>query len=143
VQTKYLFYSQSSDEDQARLHTDDIGTTWLGVPQNQHYPELYIYQRLEYILEDSQSRSSNTNSDQLPSLVSFFGETGHGKSTVIRALIRNSAPDQEYPAPIPGSEAHRQRSTSGDVHLYADPKSIDTSTPLLYAGTYFIFNRIY
>jgi hypothetical protein len=146
VRIKRLFHSRPSDEEQAQLHTQDIWTTWLGVPQRQNgiHPKLYTYPRLGDILEKAQEiqlRKGNTSSPQSPSLVSFFGETGHGKSTVIRALIRNAAPMVDYPAPIPGIEAHRQYSTSGDVHLYADPQSYDTSTLLLYAGMYFALNR--
>ena len=59
-----------------------------------------------------------------------------GKSTLIRALIRNAALNFSDEVPIPGNHAERCRSTSGGVNLYSDPKTIDTHVPLFYAGSF-------
>lgn len=63
-----------------------------------------------------------------------------GKSTLIRTLIRNAALNVFDDAPIPGNHAERYRSTSGGVHLYCDPKTIDTDVPLFYAGMCKLYN---
>jgi len=57
-----------------------------------------------------------------------------GKSTLIKALIRNAALNIVDQVPIPGNHAERYKSTSGGIHLYSDPKTIDTDVPLFYAG---------
>lgn len=59
-----------------------------------------------------------------------------GKSTLIRALIRNAAANTYDDVPIPGHHAEKYRSTSGGVHLYCDPRTIDSDVPLLYAGLF-------
>jgi hypothetical protein len=36
--------------------------------------------------------------------------------------------------PVIGVDEHSDHSTSGDIHLYVDPKTNDGSNPLFYAG---------
>ena len=50
--------------------------------------------------------------------------------------MRNAALNELNEAPIPGNHIERYRSTSGGVHLYCDPRTIDTEVPLLYAGLF-------
>ena len=59
-----------------------------------------------------------------------------GKSTLIKALIRNAALNLSDEVPLPGHHAEKYRSTSGGVNLYFDPKTIDTNVPLFYAGLF-------
>lgn len=132
----HLLFSRTSPEEQAQLHKDDIWSTWFGVPNEQVTAHLYVYRRLQYLIERGQAlRYGEKSFEQYPSLVSFFGETGGGKSTLIRALIRNAALNITDQVPIPGNHDGRHQSTSGDVHLYCDPKTINTEVPLFYAGT--------
>ncbi|KAL8904082.1 MAG: hypothetical protein Q9207_003509 [Kuettlingeria erythrocarpa] len=57
-----------------------------------------------------------------------------GKSTIISTLVRNAALNEFDDVPIPGNHAERFRSTSAGIHLYCDPKTIDSDVPLFYAG---------
>ena len=132
----YLLESKTSPEEQALLHRKDVWSTWFGVPRQQDYTDLYVYPRLQILAEQAQAlRDDNSMIEQYPSLVSFFGDTGGGKSTLIRALIRNATLSDTDDVPVPGNHVDRHKSTSGDVHLYCDPKTICTDEPLFYAGT--------
>lgn len=130
---RHLLNSNISDDVQKQLHGKDVWNTWFGVPYYQDKPQLYTYPRLQNLIE--QFAPSGIN-DQFPSLVSFFGDTGGGKSTIIRSLINNAGPNAtSFDTPVPGTQSAITQSTSGDVHLYADPISISTEVPLFYAGT--------
>jgi hypothetical protein len=134
---QHLLYSNTSPEEQATLHRKDIWSTWFGVPHQQETPRLYIYPRLQLLISEAQAlRDDDKELEQFPSLVSFFGDTGGGKSTIIRALIRNACLGSNRPGsvPIPGNSIDRHKSTSGDVHLYSDPATIDSKLPMFYAG---------
>jgi hypothetical protein len=133
-----LLDSNVSRRKQRNLHMKDVWATWFGVPYYQSTdsrPQLYTYSRLQNLL---QRHTIGQVGDQYPALVSFYGDTGGGKSTLIRALIRNNAPDDDFfDAPVPGNQVDLNKSTSGDVHLYADPLTINTEGPLFYAGKFF------
>lgn len=140
VWIKHLLYSNISPEEQATLHRGDVWSTWFGVPHQQDDPKLYVYPRLQVLVGEANGiRDEDKDLEQYPSLISFFGDTGGGKSTIIRALIRNAALDdcKSGAVPIPGNSVDRHKSTSGDVHLYSDPATINTRVPLFYAGKYY------
>lgn len=132
IWVRYLLSSNRPQQQQEQLHKDDVWNTWFGVPYFQTVPRLYTYPRFQNLLEQHSHPAIDI---QYPSLISFFGDTGGGKSTIIRTIIKNAGPEAlNYNVPVPGTRRDVAISTSGDVHLYADPMTMATDVPLLYAG---------
>lgn len=135
-----------SEEAQHLLHEQDIDTTWFGVVREDHeYPLFRDYGRYATLiagvkdlrLPDPTSLSAPHDEQEVlyPGLVSFVGQTGAGKSTLIKLLIDLSTRDDEkesFPTPIVGA-AGKDIATSEDVHLYLDPATFESQVPLLFA----------
>jgi ABC-type multidrug transport system fused ATPase/permease subunit len=79
-----ILESRNDDSDADSLHIGDYPSKWFGVTipeEHDEKPCLNVTNRLRDL-------TVHLNKDQYPSLVSFVGETGQGKSTVINALIK-------------------------------------------------------
>ncbi|VTO87220.1 unnamed protein product [Fusarium graminearum] len=126
-------FGQPTAEEQHRRHTNDINTTWFGVTKEHGQPYLHYSNRLVDILRESQVGAF---AERFPQLVSFVGQTGAGKSTVIKMLIDRLQAGLEssrnIPAPVPGLVGDNVP-TTGDVHLYEDPGTYHAQSPFLYA----------
>jgi energy-coupling factor transporter ATP-binding protein EcfA2 len=119
-----------------QLHDYDSFARWIGItmPDNITHaqPSLWGYSRVADLLTDNRVPEI-----QRPSLVSFIGRTGSGKSTLIRSLIRFGCQNTPTPGtePITSSPNTAHKSTSSDVHLYSDPGTKHEEHPLLLADS--------
>ncbi|KAF2758985.1 hypothetical protein EJ05DRAFT_499409 [Pseudovirgaria hyperparasitica] len=134
---KDILTPSSDPTEQAGLHIDDEDTTWFGIDRdNNHQPVFYDYGRYATIIANSTTPESKV---RYPQLVSFIGQTGAGKSTLVKMLIdqqeRQSSgyPRGPFPSPVVGSSRNDNVPTSGDVHLYGDPRTYNSQYPVLYA----------
>ncbi|KAI1760166.1 FabD/lysophospholipase-like protein [Hypoxylon sp. FL1150] len=113
---------------------EDRDTTWFGFGRDASgHPLFHDYGRFAAIMSETVAFTDET-AERYPQLATFIGETGVGKSTLIKLLIDRhdlTAPEgSNYYAPVTSS-SHDRISTTGDVHLYADPSTLYTNHPLL------------
>ncbi|RTE85170.1 hypothetical protein BHE90_000326 [Fusarium euwallaceae] len=130
----WLLDSKIPDEEKSALHVNDLWSTWFGVPEDQegHCPQLCIYPRLERLVEKVLEKPQF----QYPSLISFVGDTGSGKSTLIRAIIESLAPGKRYQVPVQGAVQDKFKSTSSDVRLFADPQTESCEVPRFFVDSF-------
>ncbi|KAI0544412.1 hypothetical protein F4679DRAFT_576867 [Xylaria curta] len=112
----------------------DRESTWFGFDRDSSgHPAFVDHGRLAAIMTES---LAGKVVERFPQLVSFIGETGAGKSTLIKLLIERQDPSAHgatgYWTPVTSS-AEDYIPTTGDVHLYADPSSFYTKEPILFA----------
>ncbi|KAI1745919.1 hypothetical protein F4680DRAFT_442191 [Xylaria scruposa] len=124
--------TRTEEEHEAEL-LEDQDTTWFGYGRDApNVPQLYDYGRFSAILAETLTEETG---ERYPQLASFIGETGAGKSTLIKLLIDRqdftSPQGSRYYSPVTSS--HQDRiATTGDVHLYANPSTLDAVNPLLF-----------
>ncbi|KAI0490453.1 hypothetical protein F4859DRAFT_500816 [Xylaria cf. heliscus] len=124
--------TRTEEEHEAEL-LEDQDTTWFGYGRDaSNGPQLYDYGRFSAILAETHTEETG---ERHPQLASFIGETGAGKSTLIKLLIDRqdltSPQGSKYYSPVTSSNQDRM-STTGDVHLYADPSTLYATNPLLF-----------
>lgn len=134
----------ADDRVREQLYRADEVTSWFGIerPSDSGPPIFQDYGRFTDLMASTDQvrlREFTTDGCQIgrdtrtPSLVSFVGQTGAGKSTLIK-LIVDFAVDRavQYQTPVIGAVgAHNP--TSEDVHLYLDPRTADGQAPVLFA----------
>ncbi|KAI9764589.1 MAG: hypothetical protein M1840_008318 [Geoglossum simile] len=133
IRLKPILEPAVESEVQQSMHRADEVTTWFGVSRDANNNLiLEDYGRYTAVM----ARTPSTHGrERFPHLVSFIGQTGAGKSTLIKMLvdfIGNPSDTSLFPSPVVSSLVNLFP-TSGDVHLYADPLSYDTKQPILYA----------
>ncbi|ETI28069.1 hypothetical protein G647_00518 [Cladophialophora carrionii CBS 160.54] len=118
-----------NDREQEMLFLKDEDTTWFGVHHEQE--ELYLreYGRFERVIREDSSLLPKAT---YPALVSFVGQTGAGKSTLVRLLIELNRPRDCKPQVPVVAGANFSMPITGDVHLYADSRTLETNHPVLY-----------
>ena len=141
-----------TEEEQRNRHLEDENTYWFGMAQDHATgrPVFDDHNRYARIMAGSASGSGQSRH---PKLVSFIGDTGKlarrlcpmavliasgaGKSTLINLLIdlkQSGSSDNPVPrsSPVVGKESSSVP-TSADVHLYSDPETYFSPSPILYA----------
>ena len=126
-------------------HRNDARAKWFGI-MPAYNPDggtsdgawnLAISDRYESIMIDGTS-ACPVNARR-PRLVSFVGVTNAGKSTLIKSLVRtqDSTPEVHgrHLSPVAGRPSNDSCATSGDVHLYADPRTFHDECPILFADS--------
>ncbi|KAE8453842.1 hypothetical protein EG329_007618 [Mollisiaceae sp. DMI_Dod_QoI] len=121
----------TSDYQQQELHVEDQNTTWFGIDEENGEPTFRDYGRYAALMASFPKLQADRC---YPGLVSFVGPTGAGKSALVKLLIELDNPTGEWSeTPVVGRVDDGLSPTSGDVHLYPDPKSFNTNRPFLYA----------
>ncbi|KAI1103045.1 FabD/lysophospholipase-like protein [Jackrogersella minutella] len=123
--------TRTEEEHESEL-LEDRDTTWFGFGRDASgHPLFHDFGRFAAIMSET---VTDETVERYPQLATFIGETGVGKSTLIKLLIDRhdlTAPEgSNYYAPVTSS-SHDRISTTGDVHLYADPSNLYGSHPLL------------
>ncbi|KAF2803679.1 uncharacterized protein BDZ99DRAFT_546125 [Mytilinidion resinicola] len=150
-----VFAHPSNESDYERMHEDDEGSAWFGIGYSELSDDIILRDYGEYAqlinqigmdsrrwgIRQRRLRSKNNLPMQSrvdlsschPGLVSFVGVSGAGKSTLIKLLILTTTLEEtKFPTPIPGAPG-KHIPTSDGIHLYADPQTVLSSQPILYA----------
>jgi hypothetical protein len=80
-----IFVDEKDPERMTRLHEEDVGSLWFGlIPGEKEQPQLVNNDAYQHIINLSNFKNRQ---GQYPSLVSFIGTTGTGKSTLIVSTL--------------------------------------------------------
>jgi hypothetical protein len=139
----HLHTSKVGDEELLRKLVNDRTHRWIGVPEfigdEELKPQLLMYSALTKQFTNVDTTTiQRMPKRRFPRLVSFFGDTGMGKSTIIKNLIRHLTFSEKFEVPVIGTASETENSTSGGVHVYPDPETFAHERPIVYAGTYIL-----
>ncbi|KAK0798267.1 hypothetical protein LTR75_009566 [Friedmanniomyces endolithicus] len=129
-----VFQPQFSQEEMEGLQSADAASAWFGVQHDGSGKALLCdYGGFDSLMTSiSSTRSPETSLS--PNLISVIGETGVGKSTLIKLLIDlNAEKARKYATPITRNTGHEALTTSTDVHVYLGPHESQTEAPILFA----------
>jgi len=139
-----LHTSQDEELDLLQGLIGDRYHRWIGTPEmtggeaEPEQPGLMLYPTLARQFNDFMNIKpeivERIPRKQYPRLVAFFGDTGMGKSTIIKNLIRHITSSKSFDVPIVGNRAEAQNSTSAGVHIYIDPMTFREERPIVYVG---------
>ncbi|KAI0868821.1 hypothetical protein GGS24DRAFT_494248 [Hypoxylon argillaceum] len=148
IRLRDTFNPPSDGKIQDKLHRDDEETTWFAVKRDSSSKPEILYDSGRYASLVANGSTAGSHLVRFPALVSFIGQTGAGKSTLIKILIERKLHDnlveggidaascrEIFPAPVVGSFENSNVPTSGDVHLYADPLSYFEERPIFYVDS--------
>ncbi|KAF7504590.1 hypothetical protein GJ744_002085 [Endocarpon pusillum] len=131
---KQILSPPDSPDELQRLFDEDEQSTWFGLTEKEsNVYALKAHSTYSDLMAQSQQWAQTA---RFPHLVSFIGQTGAGKSTLVKMLIascEDRATTMGFPSPVVGSPKNDQLPTSADVHLYADPATFRHWKPKLYA----------
>ncbi|KAF7502349.1 hypothetical protein GJ744_006003 [Endocarpon pusillum] len=137
VRLQSIFEPPEKKSELLRLHLEDEETLWFGVEKDDNGKFIFTDNGRYTSLMTMTKQPTAT--ERYPLLVSFVGQTGAGKSTLIKMLVSlkesnwHQPIDDLFKTPITGSVKDDRSPTSGDVHLYIDPQSAFSDLPMLYA----------
>ncbi|RDW72341.1 uncharacterized protein DSM5745_07513 [Aspergillus mulundensis] len=141
MEEEYKEWHEDDGEAHSEQHKNNLPSFWFGADLTNGSFHINSDLYGDIIL----SSAFQDREKQFPSLVSFIGNTGAGKSTLIKAIINYGISGSKHEAdatgwariltPIPGIKAFSARPTSSDVHLYHDTATIDTARPILFADS--------
>ncbi|KAA8903650.1 hypothetical protein FN846DRAFT_891060 [Sphaerosporella brunnea] len=101
---------------------------WFGTRIEQSSNEVFLN------FTDRLSSLGPWSQGRVPSVVSFVGETGAGKSSLIYALLKvKGAATGEVETPVVGNWRDMDKSVSSNVHLFPDPSAQHPKKMRIYA----------
>ncbi|KAF8457056.1 hypothetical protein BDZ91DRAFT_509801 [Kalaharituber pfeilii] len=122
-----------SDQNTTNSHEIALKSKWFGVTIDSNSSNVKFDITGRY-LELSMTNTALNQQKNFPALVSFVGETGAGKSSLINGLVKiTSGGKHDFETPVVGEAEHAHLPTSSDVHVFIDPKSRGSERPIIYA----------
>lgn len=123
--------NRKKNDQQHKQHQDIAHTLWLAVSKNANDGRFTFEERSRFtdVMEEHRNKIRNCQLENAsvtcyPRIVSFVGQTGVGKSSIIKVLIRHlwelEPTTVNTAVPVVG-ESRSSRPTSSDVHLYYSP----------------------
>ncbi|KAF2823761.1 hypothetical protein CC86DRAFT_298378 [Ophiobolus disseminans] len=133
---KSILTPTKDQTEQQGLCLEDDNALWFGVARDALNSTVFTgYERYSALMNEC---NTGEHVSRCPQLVSFIGQIGTGKSTLIKMLIDQQEmqyhPDKrEFLSPVVVSSRDERSPTSSGVRLYSDPATCQGEFPRLYA----------